>query len=62
MSYWANFKCPEHLDVFACPDTIIYFKSRPTTYGLIVHDGGSSFIEIEFCPWCGSFLGQGQGK
>jgi len=25
-------------------------------YGLIVHDGGSSSITIEFCPWCGTQL------
>jgi hypothetical protein len=23
---------------------------------MIVHDGGSSFIEISFCPWCGAKL------
>jgi hypothetical protein len=23
-------------------------------YGLIVHDGGHSTIQIDFCPWCGA--------
>ncbi|WP_081813389.1 DUF6980 family protein [Methylobacter tundripaludum] len=56
MNYWANLKCSEHPDVFACPDNVVFFKSRPRKYGLIVHDDGSSFIEIKFCPWCGSSL------
>jgi hypothetical protein len=56
MDYWANFKCSEHPDIFACPDNVVLFKPCPRQYGLIVHDGGSSFIEIEFCPWCGSSL------
>jgi hypothetical protein len=56
MTYWANYKCPEHPDIFACPDNILYFNSQRHTYGLIVHDGGSSSIEIEFCPWCGASL------
>ena len=25
-------------------------------YGLIIHDGGSSYIDIKYCPWCGSKL------
>jgi hypothetical protein len=29
----------------------------PGLYGLIVHDGGSSTIQIYFCPWCGERLG-----
>jgi hypothetical protein len=29
-------------------------------YGLLIHDGGSSSIEINFCPWCGAQLGQAE--
>jgi len=25
-------------------------------YGLVVHDGGTSSVEISFCPWCGTKL------
>lgn len=25
-------------------------------YGIIVHDGGESFIGIQYCPWCGKKL------
>ena len=44
MTYWVNYKCPEHQDVFACPDNIIYFCARPRAFEVIVHDGGSSYI------------------
>ncbi|WP_425435246.1 DUF6980 family protein [Leptonema illini] len=44
--------------MFSCPDSTIFFQPESRRYGLIVHDGGSSFIEIQFCPWCGSSLQQ----
>jgi hypothetical protein len=27
-------------------------------YGLMIHDGGSSFYGIAFCPWCGARIGE----
>ncbi len=47
-----NETCDAHGDRFACPDALI--QSVNGGYGLIVHDGGSSVIEISFCPWCGT--------
>jgi hypothetical protein len=38
------------------PDAIIRFHKTTKDYGIPIHDGGSSFIEIEFCPWCGTKL------
>ena len=26
------------------------------TFGIPIHDGGSSLIQINFCPWCGTNL------
>ena len=49
-------KCEEHDDRFACPDTLVTFSRKLNKYGLIVHDGGSGWIEIMFCPWCGTLL------
>jgi Domain of unknown function (DUF6980) len=46
--------CDLHHSRFDCPDAIVGILRGG--YGLIVHDGGSSIIEIEFCPWCGSRL------
>jgi hypothetical protein len=48
--------CAEHESRFACPDMLVEYVDKFDEYGLIVHDGGESFIAIAFCPWCGSAL------
>ncbi len=48
-----NFACEEHVDPFECPDALV-IRTSSGGVGLIVHDGGSSSIEISHCPWCGS--------
>jgi len=47
--------CKIHNDPFDCPDHLIY-KSKKNEFGIIIHDGGSSFIKIDYCPWCGKRL------
>ncbi len=47
-------KCELHPSRFECPDALI--AKGKSGYGIIVHDGGTSSIEIKFCPWCGSAL------
>jgi len=47
-------KCAEHPNRFDCPDAFI--TKAKGGFGLIVHDGGSSSIAIEYCPWCGTKL------
>jgi hypothetical protein len=49
-------QCDKHPSVFDCPDALIYYSSPFDKYGLIVHDGGSSYITISYCPWCGASL------
>lgn len=34
-----------------CPDVVI--EQYKNDVGLPVKDGGSSYIKINFCPWCG---------
>ena len=51
-----NYRCEKHPDVFDCPDHLIYHSAESGEYGIIIHDGGSSFIVISFCPWCGTKL------
>ncbi len=46
--------CPQHPDRFDCADALIHHDAD--SYGIIVHDGGSSYIEISYCPWCGASL------
>jgi hypothetical protein len=53
MKYHCEFKCDVHNDQFDCPDRIIYFSQKTNEYGIIIHDGGSSWISIKYCPWCG---------
>src|SRR5580700_6803620 len=47
-------KCDMHKNRYDCPDFLIAVVRGG--YGLIVHDGGSSVIQINFCPWCGAEL------
>ena len=47
----------DHLgDPFQCADKLVVYIPKFDEYGLIVHDGGSSYIMIKFCPWCGARL------
>ncbi len=46
--------CSEHPERADCPDALI--GRMRGGYGILVHDGGTSMIEIAFCPWCGTKL------
>jgi hypothetical protein len=48
--------CPDHPDRHDCPDALIDYWSDSGRYGIIIHDGGGSMIEISYCPWCGTQL------
>ena len=37
-------------------DVPVSYCSKFREYGVDVLDGGSSFIELTFCPWCGASL------
>ena len=49
-----NQTCNQHADRYDCPDALI--DQVRGGYGIIVHDGSTSFIKIAFCPWCGAKL------
>lgn len=53
-----DYQCPDHPNPADCPDHLIAYHERDKTYGLWVHDGGRSFIQINYCPWCGTDLRQ----
>jgi hypothetical protein len=36
---------------------ILYYP-KPGDYGIPVLDGGTSYIVLDFCPWCGAKLPQ----
>ncbi|TLZ53869.1 MAG: hypothetical protein E6K22_06700 [Gammaproteobacteria bacterium] len=48
--------CDTHAQASQCPDALIRYFPKADVFGMLVHDGGTSFIEIRFCPWCGSEL------
>jgi len=50
---WA---CSDHASPSECPDALVGRIHRSGRYGIYIHDGGTSLVEINFCPWCGSKL------
>lgn len=48
--------CDQHSDPNDCPDCIVRYYPRKRCYGIPIHDGGSSYIVIQYCPWCGAKL------
>jgi hypothetical protein len=38
-------------------DSVVVYNTGHRVYGIPIHDGGSSFITINFCPWCGQRIG-----
>jgi hypothetical protein len=56
MTKQAQHRCDLHVDPADCPDALVgRFESE---YGIRVHDGGSSYVVIRYCPWCGAKLGK----
>lgn len=54
MAYDLSQMCPDHPDRHDCPDALIVGVRGG--FGLMVHDGGTSVVEIAHCPWCGTKL------
>ncbi len=56
MNEQIEFVCEAHPEKFDCPDNLIFHSKNSDEFGLIIHDGGSSFMKIDFCPFCGKNL------
>jgi hypothetical protein len=56
MKYFSTLNCSEHSNINECPDVLVAIHDE--SFGLIIHDGGTSQIAIEYCPWCGTNLGE----
>ncbi len=54
------FVCDQHADPFECGDGLVIYNEVFDEYGLIVHDGGQSYVLIQHCPWCGTRLPESQ--
>ena len=37
-------------------DSVMTHYKKGGIFGIPIHDGGSSFIKINYCPWCGTKL------
>src|SRR5262245_23164259 len=35
---------------------IVTYNKKHNEYGIIIHDGGTSYVLILYCPWCGTKL------
>lgn len=51
-----RWRCDQHEDPNDCPDCVVRFYPGQAQYGIPIHDGGSSYIRIDYCPWCGAKL------
>ncbi len=52
-----EYRCIKHGDnIWDCPDNLICYSDSFDEFGIIIHDGGTSYIRILFCPFCGKKL------
>jgi len=56
MSEVVEYECDQQSNPFDCPDCLVAYTPKFDEYGIIVHDGGSSSVGINFCPFCGAKL------
>lgn len=56
MRYHTTNHCEIHDDPFDCPDRLVCYNEKARQFGLIIHDGGKSYVGINHCPWCGKAL------
>lgn len=54
MQKMVEYQCTLHSKE-ECTDALIGIFSE-NRYGIIIHDGGSSYQSINYCPWCGRDL------
>jgi hypothetical protein len=54
VAYHSLLNCGVHQNAWECPDVALVRVDG--IFGIPVRDGGSSFIEINYCPWCGQSL------
>ena len=53
MENFATLDCDLHGSKYDCPDVLIDTGKDGKDCRIIIHDGGSSGIIINYCPWCG---------
>lgn len=53
---YVEYECTTHKNIFDCYDHLFIYNKIYDEYGVIIHDGGSSYIAINYCPFCGAKL------
>lgn len=56
MKQQVEYTCDIHSDLSDCPDALVAYSAKTGDFGLRIHDGGSSVVTIQYCPWCGTHL------
>ncbi len=56
MAYYSTQEPKAGIDPQADPDVPVLYYKKSKCYGIPVRDGGSSFLRIANCPWCGMSL------
>lgn len=56
MSSALDFFCAQHADPFECADALVVYNEIFDEYGLVIHDGGASYLLLSYCPFCGTKL------
>ena len=55
-----DFSCAQHPDPMDCPDLLVTYVPKFNEHGLPVRSGenasASSYVQIDYCPWCGVHL------
>jgi hypothetical protein len=55
LAYYLRRECAVHDDPWECPDRLFY-RATDGEIGIMLHDGGVSFVTMLFCPFCGQAL------
>jgi hypothetical protein len=61
MTQQITHSCEAHPDPADCSDALVGFIAATGEYGIRIHDGGSSYLVIRYCPWCGADLSARHG-
>ena len=52
IAYYVTETCEKHSNPWECPDILLVKSSHG--YGMPIRDGGTSMVNIDYCPWCGT--------
>ena len=45
-----EFRCADNVDLTDFPDSLMVLLENPVRFGIRVHNGGTSFMAINYCP------------